>query len=100
MRLRKLTNPNVRYRYTGGQINAVNGFAHDGTHFYIVDENTDALYTFDSIRRVASLVGNAKWFGQAKLYQPRRLAWDGDPLFMAGPNANCPGYDRTLCHSG
>ena len=88
--------PNVRYRYTGGQINAVNGFAHDGTQFYIVDENTDALYTLDSTRRIASRVGNAKWFGQAKLYEPRGLAWDGENLFMAGDNSDWAGYDRTL----
>ena len=88
--------PNVRYRYTGGQINAVNGFAHDGTHFYIVDENTDALYTLDSTRRVASRVGNVRWFGRAQVYEPRGLAWDGENLFMAGDNSDWAGYDRTL----
>ena len=80
----------TRLDRTGATISAPRGLAFVGSMLYMVDDNTDALYTVDTTTGVATRVGSAIRFGilvdangQAVTdVSPRGLAWDGTNLYM------------------
>ena len=79
----------TQFGLTDVTVSAPRGLAFVGSTLYMVDDNTDALYTVDTTTGVASRVGSATKFGivdangQAVAdVSPRGLAWDGTNLYM------------------
>ena len=79
----------TQFGLTDVTVSAPRGLAFVGSTLYMVDDNTDALYTVDTTTGVASRVGSATRFGildargQAVTnVSPRGLAWDGTNLYM------------------
>ena len=79
----------TRLDRTGSTISAPRGLAFVGSMLYMVDDNTDSLYTVDTTTGFVTQVGSATTFGivdangQAVAdVSPRGLAWDGTNLYM------------------
>ncbi len=66
---------------SGTEITAPVGIAWDGTNLYLVDDNTDALYTVDTSTGpnagVVNHKGDLRTASGTKITNPRALAWDG-----------------------
>ena len=70
----------TRFGVTSATLNAPRGIVMKGTDLYMVEDNTDFLYTVDRTTGVAETAGNSRLRSSA--IQPRGIAWDGSTLYM------------------
>ena len=75
----------TRFGFTRATLSSPRGIAMINDDLYMVEDNTDFLYTIDRETGVAGTVGSA---GLSKSsIQPRGLAWDGSNLYMLTPDS-------------
>ncbi len=75
----------VQFGLTDVTLDSPRGLTMVGADLYMVEDNTDFLYTVNRATGVAGKVGSA---GLAtSTIQTRGLAWDGTTMYMATPNS-------------
>ncbi|MYA62646.1 MAG: DUF4394 domain-containing protein [Dehalococcoidia bacterium] len=75
----------TRFGLTSATLNAPQGLTMVNADLYMVEDNTDFLYTVNRTTGVAGKVGSAG-LGSSAL-QPRGIAWDGTTMYMVTRSA-------------